>query len=122
MLLIQKLRKEWPWIFLVNKEEPIIQWGIECDIGWDDLIYRTISKLVAFDKEQQLRITQIKEKVGALIISTNIKSLQSAKYAIVLAAERESIKTCELCGVAGEKRNIDGLIKTLCVDCFHELI
>lgn len=88
--------------------------GFECDSGWYKIIDKLCSDIQEYiDKtgEEQVIATQVKEKFGGLRFYINAAS--DHVYDLIHAAEKESYKTCELCGKEGKPRD-SGWIKTLC--------
>jgi hypothetical protein len=83
--------------------------GLDVCSGWYDLILRTHAALIAIDPKYGL--CQIKEKFGGL--RYYIAEGTDEMWAIVEAAEKESITTCEECGEPGVLRNLSW-IRTLC--------
>lgn len=91
---------------------PIAPYGIECAAGWYELIDRTLAELQKLD--QEVYISQIKEKFGLLRIYTSARLPEVHK--ITDAAEAQSQYVCEDCGGLG-KRLGDNWIRTLCAVC-----
>jgi hypothetical protein len=112
----------------MNYPEP---YGLECGDGWKDIIHRTHDKLKYIDPEY--KISQIKEKFGGLRYYYNMSfdSYDDVRRQImddiVAAAELESFRTCELCGVSGlskevETRNLNRWYYTYCKECSDKKI
>ena len=80
--------------------------------GWVGLVTRCWDAC----QEDGTEILDIKEKWGGLRFSIGYASVMT--YAIVEAAEAESLAICEMCGEPGKPRE-GGWIKTLC-DRHHE--
>ena len=59
----------------------------------------------------QFEMLQVKEKFGKLRLHVNDAS--DAIRECIEVAKQESLRTCEVCGQAGKRRE-DGWIKTLC--------
>lgn len=79
----------------------------ECGPGWKKLI----DPLVDYCRENNVKITQIKEKFGGLRFYTG--AAPDEFHAMVHKAEEESFHTCEECGEPGERRGKTWL-KTTC--------
>lgn len=78
--------------------------------GWHNLVNTLIDDLLALGWDGQ--VFQAKEKFGGLRFY--IGSGNEAIWARISQAEKESYKTCEVCGEPGEERNPFGWVKTLC--------
>lgn len=96
---------------------------IECGSGWKDLYEPLIEYIQRYNEdkpiEEQIQITQIKEKFGGLrfYVSHATDELRD----MINKAEHESYSTCEICG---SKENIGfkmGWIQTICHDCIKEM-
>lgn len=67
--LQEKLYSKYPHLFKqkdLSVKESCMAWGLECDIGWYDLIDKACSKIVEIDIEKRMQFTQIKEKFGTI--------------------------------------------------------
>lgn len=87
------------------------EFDVACGDGWRDLILWAIQRMVAADPN--LRVLQIKEKFGSLVISA--ESQNEDVWRVMEEAEALSVKVCESCGDPGElvpRRHV-----TLCVAC-----
>lgn len=89
---------------------------IECLDGWLPLIYELCSKLEPLifeniDKDMMPHCVQIKEKFGGLRFYMSSSSEQMD--ALIMQAEKESYKICEVCGNPGTIIK-DKWIKTKC--------
>lgn len=83
--------------------------GVECDPGWDEIIFDLCEKLdfIKFSGT----VMQIKEKFGGLRFYVDGGTTHD--YELIRAAEEKSYKTCEICGEPGEPTD-KGWIKTVC--------
>jgi hypothetical protein len=92
--------------------------SIQCETGWNKIIYSCHSELMAIDP--LYRPLQIKEKFGGLryYFSTEIKdqNLVQKMYEVAFKYENLSFQTCEKCGesFARPYRTKSGWIKTHC--------
>lgn len=98
----RSLKSKDPW--------PFPMFGIECDDGWDELIYNLCKDLN--DMGFKGRVHQIKEKFGGLRFYISDGSNQV--FARIDMAEEDSIKTCEICGKPGKVRDLRGWRKCVC--------
>jgi hypothetical protein len=91
--------------------------GFLHDDGWFHILWQLCEDLVPLVAEleqatvRQFEIPQVKEKFGGLRIHVN--GADDAIRQRIEAAERESFRTCEVCGQPGELRE-GSWIKTLC--------
>ena len=123
MLNQEKLIKKHPSLFRLAKDEKYpIYYGIECGTGWFNLISRLLDELSKNDPEKSISIQQIKSKFGGLRcyikFGTEINNIYFNKiYNIINKYEKESLNTCEICGIVGTKRIINSYIYILCDTC-----
>ena len=112
------------------KRNPLARFGISCSDGWMDIVSKCAEEIVANDPEERVKFFQIKEKFGGLRFYTDIEDYDNEKdkdfyqliSSITMKAEIEASKTCELCGVAGTKKNTNrSYIRTLCFDCSRDM-
>lgn len=89
---------------------PFPMFGIEHDSGWDELVYNLCKDLndMGFDGD----VHQIKEKLGGLRFY--ISGGSDAVHERISEAERESYKTCEICGKPGKVKDNRGWLKCVC--------
>jgi len=84
--------------------------------GWADLVLECHEKLVALNPNYQIH--QIKEKFGALRFyigyNTDDENLSEEMSQIINEYEHKSNYVCEVCGEAGEIRQMAGIYRTLC--------
>jgi len=101
---------------LKNEDTPFSYYGVECGDGWKPLILEALNKMEELDDE--LYITQIKEKFGGLRLYTSPykATIENELEEIIAAAEEKASQTCETCGVPGHLRP-DGWMRTLCDSC-----
>jgi len=97
--------------------------GIECGKGWYGIIDRLFTKI-----EEELRkegipykdfqVSQIKEKFARLVVYSygGTNKIEEFKD----EAEKESTKTCELCGYPGRTIELKGWLTCLCSKCLQE--
>lgn len=95
----------------------------ECADGWFNLIFRLSERLEANarragatpDSEDWPRALQVKEKYGTLRFYSMPAKDEFSK--LIDEAEKESARTCELCGGAGRIREKGLWYKTFCDPC-----
>ena len=119
--LQEKLFNKYPKLFIKNKPatKPFDQWGIECWDGWFNILDNLceyIQNYINNNKYEQIRFTQIKQKLSTLRIyhePYNEKIQPAINYAEFLSS-----KVCEKCGaLENVSRNSKGYILTLCDKC-----
>lgn len=88
--------------------------GIECGDGWLSIITEALNKMDSLP-DDNLYITQIKEKFGELRIYTSWynKEIEMDLDNIIEEAEIKASTTCEICGKEGKLRP-KGWIQVLC--------
>jgi len=90
--------------------------GFTCENGWFyilDKLWKELNKIPA------LEIGQVKQKLGGLRVYRERKTPEFYDEKIntlINAAIAESFETCEMCGAAGQRRNINWIF-TLCDNC-----
>jgi hypothetical protein len=114
----EMIKKDFDYMFRVNKNEPISWFGIECNIGWNKLLYELCSKIKKLDKRKRFRFTQIKEKFGLIRIYSDNCTEKIDK--LIQDCEEKSSQICEVCGTKGEVRNIHNWLSTLCDEHYQE--
>ena len=96
----------------------------EIEDGWLPLLdsmCEEISKIIkANDSEYKnleypFEFTQIKEKYGRLVCYATF--LGTGIDETIFKYEEESLSVCELCGMKGEMRDMNGWYQTLCDKC-----
>jgi hypothetical protein len=117
--LEQKLVEHWPSWFHVtgNRRETRMTDGFAYGDGWFNIVWRLcedLEPLVAETEkatERPFEVLQVKQKLDGLRFYVN-----HATHAIqkrIEAAELESVRTCEVCGKPGKRREGD-CIRTAC--------
>lgn len=117
--LEQKLIDRWPTWFDAQGDlrRTLMPFGCEHDDGWFNLLWRLCEDLeplvVEYEKETDHRfeVVQVKEKFGGLRFY--VENADDPIRQRIELAELESLKTCEVCGTPGQRRN-RGWIQTLC--------
>ena len=102
--LERRLVERWPTWFNVQGDirETLMPRGFTHGDGWFDLVWRLCERLepvVAAEEAESGRpfhVLQVKEKFGGLRFYPNYNN--DAIYALIEAAEIESLHTCEVCG------------------------
>lgn len=94
----------------------------ECNDGWqyllDDLCF-VIEQHLKFKKLEDVYAVQVKEKFGSLRFYMSYPD-DFIEGAIALA-EKQSGKTCEICGKSGTIENLGGWLKSLCSEHLQEM-
>jgi len=118
----QYLFNGYPEIF-AGKDAPITQnlmaFGFECSDGWFGIVDDLCSKIMEHCKTNNVDVPkalQVKEKYASLRFY--VVSADDTVYNLIDNAEKQSTKTCEICGKEGKERNLDGWFQTLCEDCY----
>jgi hypothetical protein len=86
--------------------------GFACGDGWFDLVWRLCEKLDALPSEPVA--FQVKEKFGQLRFY--LEGRHEGARELIAAAEVESSRTCEVCGVPGVLREFGSRLKTTCAE------
>jgi len=94
-------------------------WGFEIGDGWVRIIERLSDRLERINQklpkdEARIEAVQVKEKFGGLRFYTSRCHDEADRF--IAEAERQSLKTCEVCGRPG-RQNSNGWITTLCTKC-----
>jgi hypothetical protein len=85
----------------------LARWGIECQAGWRGLIEQLLHHLETAiaaeppERRHDLRIVQMKEKLGRLTVYLAGEGSPVMEAAIKTAAA-ESVHTCEICAEPGQ--------------------
>ena len=115
--------------------ESLMAFGFECEDGWFDIIWKLSEKieeeldkikagmskkdktisLLQIGEEVGFEVVQVKEKFGSLRFYANFSN--DAIESLIREAERQSAKTCELCGADGDLADKGHWYKTLCLEC-----
>lgn len=112
----------------INLSKPIRQFypfegfGIECGEGWYNILDKLCTKIESYldknlEEKKAFKILQIKQKFGGLRFYTSFSCAEIQKY--IGIAEKESYKTCEVCGEPGEYNVLGFYILTLCKKCIE---
>src|SRR6266853_3396387 len=127
--LDKKLCKLAPYLFAARyapMTTTAMCWGFECGDGWYKIIEEAAKKLellivAAIVKDSQgwgysfYRASQVKEKYGTLRFY--LSGGTDDMYAITDEAEKQSAKTCEICGKLGKLRG-RMWVSTRCSPCW----
>jgi hypothetical protein len=113
--LEQKLVERWPSWFKVNGStyETRMADGFAHGDGWFDIVWRLcegLETLVAETEKATRRpfeVLQVKEKFGGLRFYVSHQHRTDPILQRIEAAERESLRTCEVCGQPGSRREGD---------------
>lgn len=104
-------------------EHPFARWSFMCGDGWFDLLKRLSAKieaelqtaLAAGTRKQDLpQASEIKEKFGLLRFHVSKQPAHWREW--IYEAERESGRTCEICGAPGSL-HLGAGVKTVCEAC-----
>jgi len=96
-------------------QHPFNLFGIEHGYGWYGLTLPIIEEVRLYNikyPNDTIKINQIKEKYGGLRIYLSGEPDYLKK--MIMKAEHESEKTCEICGANGSNEKINGWYTTLC--------
>jgi len=120
-----ELVKKYPNLFRDyggDMKKTCMVWGFCHGNGWYNIIDNIGSRLSELNLEDKVIAIQVKEKFGGLrfyygVDTTDIDNSEYKKIEkIITEAEKESYKTCEVCGAKGEQRG-KAWIRTLCDKC-----
>ena len=120
--LQKQLLNKYPKLFHSTRECPLTERGIECNLGWYDILDNLseyIQQYIDWNKCEQIYFVQIKEKLSSLRIyhephNPNLQLL--IDYTSFLSS-----KTCEDCGTTEKvTTNKKGWMRTLCAACRKE--
>lgn len=114
------------WEHLIEKYSPLfheIQFGIECGLGWYELVESITVKLQHYNEnclcqDDWIWPLQIKEKYGELRYYTSFST--DDIYEVIELATAASRSICEECGQPGEVFG-KTWIYTRCKDCREKL-
>jgi len=70
--------------------------GFECKDGWFDLIYDLSSSLQKQENASEIRVSQVKQKMGHLVY--RVKNLTDEINKIITQTQNKAKETCEMCG------------------------
>lgn len=111
-----------------------LDFGCECDDGWYELLREMFQEIVEQYESAglpvDLEVLQIKEKFAELRVyysfkeesNPDNKELRNAVDKIIEMYENRSSKVCENCGAEGEVRKEGYRLKTLCDNCYAEIM
>lgn len=98
--------------------------GVECDVGWNNIILDGLRRMALVDPDKTVRIVLIKEKFGTMRFHVEFQTKTPSQkvyddvHALVLMVEQDSAKVCEKCGTRyGVSLINDCWIKTYCEKC-----
>ena len=112
------LVKDFPQIFRDWHGDPMqtcMAFGLEVGDGWEPLLRKLCTDIMANNPHENFCAAQVKEKFGGLRFYTNGGSEEINKF--IDKAEEESYKTCENCGTKENVTSTGAWIATLCGDC-----
>lgn len=109
---IETTRERFPRLFALDSN-----WDFSCGDGWRDIVVSLCEHLAALDLPE-LRIVQVKQKLGGLRVYTRAGNEETST--LIQAAETEAWMTCEECGVPGERPSVQGRLATLCALCHRK--
>ncbi len=107
--LEQKLFRRWPAWFDVQ--------GFEHSDGWFDILWRLFADLQPLVDElegggsRSFTVVRVREERGGLRVYVNDGT--DAMWERIEAAQQESLRTCEICGGPGRRRE-NGWVRTRC--------
>jgi hypothetical protein len=110
-----KLLNDFPELYkqyYLPMSETCMCWGFDCGDGWFDLIYKLSTNISKIDPTCEA--VQVKEKFGGLRFY--ISKGNNELYELINNAEKESFKTCEICGNPGILYNKDNWMIIRCED------
>jgi hypothetical protein len=114
--LEQKLVERWPsWFNVIG--DPRNADGFVHGDGWFHIVWRLCEDLEPLVAEagkvtgEQFEVLQVKQKFGGLRFYVNHRTDAIRKR--IEAAQLESLRTCEVCGQPGNRRE-DDWIRTAC--------
>ena len=123
----KKLFEKYPRLFPEEERKyprkSLMKYSFGVKDGWFDLIDKLcadIQNRINMEKKKnseykQVRVVQVKEKMGGLRFYTERADEKIAD--MIHKAERESYKICEVCGKEGKLTNALIWFKTLCESC-----
>ncbi len=118
--LEQRLVKRWPSWFNVTGDvrHTPMPFGFQCGDGWFNILWRLCVELEPLVSEIEketgecFEVVQVKHGLGTLhcYVSHHTDSIDQS----IVEAQKESSRTCEICGQPGKRREVDGWVKTVC--------
>ena len=103
---------------------PNLNVSIDCYDGWYTILETLLENLKYMD-EVELRIVQIKQKLGGLRVYVRFpentsEEIKGQIFGLTQMSEGMSYKTCEYCGTTKNVGKSYGYIVTCCEDCFNK--
>ena len=125
---VEKFIESDPFIgYMIPSESEIGKWGwrgIECDVGWNNIIIDGLRRIALVDPDKTVRIALIKEKFGTMRFHVDFHTTKPSQKvyedvsALTLMVEIDSTKVCEQCGTRDDVHLFnDYWIKTYCTEC-----
>lgn len=119
------LIEKYPELFGVmpfDSKTTLMEYGLECDIGWNDILHTLFQKISEIVKSKNLdtfRIVQVKSKFGGLRVYTNnsIKEIND----LIRDAENLCNISCEKCGLPSKQTSNNRWLINCCEDCLKIL-
>jgi hypothetical protein len=119
--LEQKLVERWPSWFNIHGDplETRMADGFAHGDGWFEIVWRLCEDLEPLAAEAEkaavrpFEVQQVKEKFGGLRFYVSASHRTDAILQRIEIAESESLRTCEMCGKPGKRREND-CIRTVC--------
>ena len=121
--LFEKYPKLFPKEDRKNPRKSLMGYGFGVKDGWFDLVDKLCADIqTRIDTEkkknpkyEQVRVVQVKEKLGGLRFYTDGADEKISN--MIHKAEKESYQICEFCGKKGKLSNALIWFKTLCESC-----
>jgi len=118
--LEQKLVKRFPPWFSVNGgvRHTLMPFGFQCGDGWFNILWRLCVELEPLVAEleqetgERFEVVQVKEELGTLRFYVSHHSDPIDER--ITEAQKESSRTCEVCGQPGKQRQTDGEVRAVC--------
>ena len=115
-----KLAKRFPTWFNVSGDvrHTLMPFGFRRGDGWFDILWRLCVDLeplvTELEKEtgERFEVVQVKEKLGTLRFYVSHHS--DAIDERIVEAQKESSRTCEVCGQPGKQRETGGGVRAVC--------
>jgi hypothetical protein len=113
--LEQRLVERWPSWFNVtgDQRETRMPDGFAHGDGWFDIVWRLCEDLEPLVQQAEkatvrpFEVLQVKQKFGGLRFYASHSHRTDAIQQRIEAAELESVRTCEVCGKSGKRREDD---------------
>lgn len=123
--LEQQMVKRFPSWLSVNGGvyHTLMPFGFQCGDGWFNILWRLCVDLEPMVAELQaetgdrFEVVQVKEKLGTLrfYVSHHTDSIDQR----IVEAQKESSRTCEICGQSGKQRETGAWVETVCDEHAH---